>query len=381
MPVNHIVLASGAAVAISIAVATALVIYESPEFQRYTEDFRRRIALAVASLGNRPNQEDRQPRFNRPEDAQGFMTSRRGEAADPGVDADEESRRRQREELMYWNSVRLQNQAKVARQGRGERSRERGSTFDDFLKPDGSAEQGAFVVNTGADVQADRHGLRRRGDVAKPLSASLYANPFADEHHIDPDEMEAAMAVTDAVPGRDPMGMSDLYSATTRDLGEAQFPPEPVSVALIDVGDVPPASPSRTESVATLERRLADDEYMTAGQENRQDAYASIQAWAQESSRDFYSPLPATPAEPASEPELVSDASESDGELTPTDSMSLAGSGVDVANDVMSSRDGHDGRTYDVLSESDGLATPASWSEVGSQLSESDANAAQPMHS
>ncbi|GKT45579.1 uncharacterized protein ColSpa_05760 [Colletotrichum spaethianum] len=107
---------------------------------------------------------------------------------------------------------------------------------------------------------------------------------------------------------------------------------------------------------------------MTAGQENREEAYASIQAWAQGSTAsNFYSPLPMSPPVPMSEPELVSE-----GELTPTDSASLAGSGEDVANDAASSRTGDNSRYYDVLSESEGMMTPASWSEVGSVVSENE---------
>ncbi len=69
-----------------------------------------------------------------------------------------------------------------------------------------------------------------------------------------------------------------------------------------------------------------------------------------------------------SEPEVISE-----GMLTPTDSVSVVGSGEDVANDAASSRnEGETGRPYDVLSESEGMMTPASWSEVGSVISESD---------
>jgi len=55
----------------------------------------------------------------------------------------------------------------------------------------------------------------------------------------------------------------------------------------------------------------------------------------------------------------------SEGHLTPTDSVSV----VDVGYDAASSRGGD----YDVLSDSDeGIATPGSWSEVGSVISESE---------
>jgi hypothetical protein len=369
-PVNHaVILASGAVVVVSAAVAAAIAIYDSPDFRRLTEDVRRRIALAVQSVSNGVQGE---PRFNRPEDADGFLRSRGLAGADPGVDADDESKRRQREELLYWNSMREQQQEK----GTGSRDDEksaselrrtqmsrRGSSFDDFLTKDENAEEGTYVFNTGAEANTTRDGLRRRG---------VYANPFADENGIGNEEIEELM--TDHLAPRKDEIMSDIYSATTREDAEVvEAVPEQSMVnigTLIDVEEPvnPAPATSHTESSNTLERELPDDEYMVAGQEDGNEAYASIQAWAQESSRDFYSPLPVTPAEPMSEGELVSD-----GELTPTDSASLVGSGEDLANDVLSSRDGENGRIYDVMSESEGMATPASWSEVGSQISESDA--------
>ncbi|CRK44295.1 hypothetical protein BN1723_000981 [Verticillium longisporum] len=73
-------------------------------------------------------------------------------------------------------------------------------------------------------------------------------------------------------------------------------------------------------------------------------------------------------------PEMVSE-----GVLTPTDSVSLAGSGEDIANDAVSSKGGDNGRPYDVLSESEGMMTPASWSEVGSVVSENDVQHNEPL--
>ncbi|KAM5348048.1 hypothetical protein ACJ41O_007872 [Fusarium nematophilum] len=368
---NHVVLASGAVVAVSVAVATAVAIYESPELRRYADDVRRRIAVALHAMGEGIEPPHREPLFNRPEDADGFLESRRGPGAEGGVDADEETRRRQREELLYWNSVMLEKQEKEKREKEAAEEarpaitegRQRGSSFDDFLRQDESAERGTYVFNTGADVRAADEGLRRRGDGPRGFS-SLYTNPFADEHHIDAQEMEDDMEASRHIsPENDEV--SDIYSATTRDENEAHA--AALDAALVDIDPTP--ARSETASSATLERELGPDEYMTAGQEDRDEAYASIQAWAQNSSPEFYSPLPVTPTAPMSEPEVLSD----DGMLTPTDSVSLVGSADDVANDAQSSRDGETGRYYDVMSESSGMATPASWSEVGSVISESDA--------
>jgi len=354
-------------VALSVAVAAAIAVYESPELQRMAADLRRRIAIALHSFGDSISPEQRENLFNRPEDAEGFLMSRGlgPGSGEQGVDADEETRRRQREELLYWNSIMLEKQEKDQKE-KGETSpsvtdsQRRGSSFDDFLRQDDGAEKGTYVYNTGADTRGMDEGLRRRGDGPRGFTP-LYTNPFADEHHIDHDEINEEPEQTRQIaPAADEV--SDIYSATTQDKDE-----KPTVAVLIDADPTP--ARSETASTATLEREIGVDEYMTAGQEDRDEAYASIQAWAQNTSTDFYSPLPVTPTAPMSEPEMISD----DGMLTPTDSVSLVGSGEDVANDAQSSREGETGRYYDVMSESSGMATPASWSEVGSVISESDA--------
>lgn len=377
MPIaHHMVLASGAVVAVSVAVATFIAIYESPELRQYADDVRRRIAMAFYSMGDGITPPAREPRFNRPEDAEGFLQSRRGIGAEPGVDADDETRRRQREELLYWNAVRLQQQERESQQLNSSdppprpAKLPRGSTFDDFLQPDTSAEQeGAYVFNSGADTR-DFGGLRRRGEGARGFMSPAYSNPFADEHHIEADEIQDAHIARQLAPEQGEV-MSDIYSATTRDDHEERQTAtlEPVSPApLIDVAPLPISSQSPPP---TLERELAENEFMSAGQEDRRDVHATIQAWAQESSRDFYSPLPVTPVAPMSEPDVISQ-----GELTPTDSISLVGSGEDIANDAHFSEHDSNGRYMDVMSESEGMATPASWSEVGSVISDNDG----PMH-
>ncbi|OLN97289.1 hypothetical protein CCHL11_01270 [Colletotrichum chlorophyti] len=375
--VNNGALASAGVIAVSVAVAAAIAIYESPELRRYADDIRRRIAVALHSLGEGIDPADRPPMFNRPEDAQGFLESRGG--AESGVEADDETRRRQREELMYWNALHLAKKEKESIEAEIAVSRElpsaptRGRSFDDFMQQDETGEKGSFVFNTGANTRGDDEGLvRRRPEGVRGLNPSLFANPFADEYQIDQDELPTEGETDHISPGRDEV-LSDIYSATTRDADERPRDVAPVVPSLPALVDVAEDS-SQSERSATLDRELESDEYMTAGQEDREEAYASIQAWAQGSSpSNFYSPLPMSPPVPMSEPELVSE-----GELTPTDSASLAGSGEDVANDAGSSRAGESGRYFDVMSESEGMMTPASWSEVGSVVSENDAQA--PVH-
>jgi hypothetical protein len=424
MPPNHVAVSAGI-IAVSVVVAAGIAIYESPELRRIAEDIRRRIAIALHSLGDSITPQERENLFNRPEDAEGFLQSRginiRGE---PGVDADEETRRRQREELMYWNAVadekrrretektaealrsnhaaddydkqlkllELQHrermnagqrlnefEAAAAASGSPRANSKRGSSFDDFLREDVNAGRGAFVVNTGADVRYEDAGLRQRGTGPRGLNPSVVTNPFADEYGIDE---HVALENSLVEPAHDEPDETDIYSVSH----DGRQPPTRSATLLAPLEHIPTplveldsaAQPPERASTPTVERQLGPDEYMTAGQEDRHDAYSSIQAWAQNSDPSFYSPLPVSPAGPLSEPELISD----DGVATPTDSASLAGSGVDVADEARSNASHGQGRDYDVISDDDdtGIATPTSWTEVGSIVSESDGGA-QPIHS
>ncbi|KAH9883759.1 hypothetical protein F4778DRAFT_621047 [Xylariomycetidae sp. FL2044] len=379
MPVP--VVAKAGVIAVSVAVAAAIAVYESPELQRMATDLRRRIAIALHNFGDSISPQERENLFNRPEDAEGFLQSRGlGAGGEPGVDADEETRRRQREELMYWNSLLEEKKGKERRGAEKEKTEDsrprastKGSSFDDFLRQDDNAEKGTYVFQTGAQVQNNEGVIRRRGEGARGLDYSVYTNPFSDEHGIDEN---VAFENSLIEPGRDEI-MSDIYSAT--DLGNDEpsrtatlspTPPPPVT-ALVDVNEpVMPQSPHAAPAPSS-ERELGEDEYMTAGQDDRQDAYSSIQAWAQQTSNpSFYSPLPESPAAPLSEPELISD-----GALTPTDSASLAGSGEDIGYEAASVRSGSQARYYDVMSDDESIMTPASWTEVGSVVSESEAGA------
>ncbi|KAI1334820.1 hypothetical protein F5Y15DRAFT_264541 [Xylariaceae sp. FL0016] len=364
-------------VAVSIAVAAAIAIYESPELQRMANDLRRRIAIALHQFGDRISPQERENLFNRPEDAEGFLRSRGIDLNGEGiVDADEETRQRQREELIYWNAIResKKEQEITDLEKTGEarpRSGTRGSSFDDFLREDESGEKGTYIFQSGHESQHNDGLLRRRGDGARGLNYSVYTNPFGDEHGID----ETVAFENSLVEPEKNEVMSDIYSAT--DLGRDE--PAMIAAAL------PPVPPVEVEEPAikqedeqheeprtpTLDRELDANEYMTAGQDRPQDAYSSIQAWAQNTSNpSFYSPLPVSPAAPISEPELISN-----GQLTPTDSASLAGSGEDIGDEARSAISGSQGRYYDVMSDDEGIMTPASWTEVGSVVSESENDA------
>lgn len=368
------VFAKVAIVGVSIAVAAAIAVYESPQARQFAEDVRRKIAIALHSLGDEINPRSQQPRFNRPEDAEGFLQSQGN--AEVGVDADEESKRRQREELMYWNAVHLEKMQKE-KMMRGDRpaNRSRGTSFDDFLQEDHTAEKGTFVYNTGADVvgQADE-GLRQRG-VRGLNRGSVYANPFGDEHGIEMDEQRALDAsLMSPEPSEKFETMSDLYSAN-EDPRPTRETTATIAEQLIDTSEAVPDPPVSFPDEETMMAGSVDYTNMAPRDDT---PFASIHAWAD--STNFYSPLPATPraASPVqyqatpgsptfSDPEI---SVPGNGDVTPTDSGSVA----DSAEEIWAPRSGATSDDdNDVMSvNSDGIATPNSWSEVGSVVSEND---------
>jgi hypothetical protein len=300
-------------------------------------------------------------------------------SAVPGVDADEESKRRQREELMYCNAVHLEKQAKE-RKLRGETSekrpenKSRGSSFDDFLQEDQTAEKGTYVYNTGADVNREaEEGLRQRG-VSGLNRGSLYANPFADENNIDMDEQRAIDASLMSPEATEDSG--DLYCASPRPV-QSRATTSTLEEQLVDTSDAVPDPPVSYPTMEDLHESMNSTNMSARGDS----AYASIHAWADNANNSFYSPLPATPRAATPQQQetvlvptspLFSDPPESvPGDVTPTDSMSVADT-ADSGENVWAPRSGATSEA-DVMSvDGDGIATPDSWTEVGSVVSEND---------
>ncbi|CCD46131.1 hypothetical protein ACHAPF_007418 [Botrytis cinerea] len=394
---NHPVLVSGAVIIAAVAVGAAIAVYESPQARQLAEDVRRRIAVALHSLGDGINPNSRQPRFNRPEDAEGFMQS----ASEVGVDADEDSRRKQREELMYWNAVRMERMEKEQKmdEKRPAGNPTRKPSFEDFLQEDPSAEKGTFVYNTGTDVNGQaEEGLTHRRGVRGLNRSTIYANPFADEHGIDSEEQQAMdrslMSPEDGEQYEsDSEGLYSCHEGRTRPrsrqststLSSAEPIAHEDAETLVDLSE--PFNPDPPVSVPTLENLETEPTYTARAQDN-ENPFASIHAWADhtDNATGFYSPLPVTPHERPSTPTATQSAQvtppsptisdpdyssleslDGDGMITPTDSASLAGSGEEVWHP-------RSGATSDadVMSVDDGIVTPDSWSEIGSLASEDE---------
>ncbi|CAI4216900.1 unnamed protein product [Parascedosporium putredinis] len=322
-------LAVGAGVAaVTVAVAAAIAIYENEDVRRYADQIRRRLAIALHNLGNEldPGQtHDLEPLFNRPEDAEGFLMSSRG-GLEPGVDADDESKKRQREELMYWNALR-ESQMSEKPQPSGEKPRSRAVSFDDFLKPDASGEDGTLVC----------HHRRPRPGCSPPLFLAAITTGIAT-------------GVATGVAGAAAVGIA---SGTLVD---------PEASALIDFGSESSASTisgtlehSEERPRSPVLNEAANDAVDPRFGDRASLLFDDISAWAQATD-------PANrPSSPMSSSGSFSHAGFSDGQLTPTTLYPVHQNFSDAAS-----------QQFEVRSVSEGMFTPASWSEVGSTISEDD---------
>ncbi|OBT63023.1 hypothetical protein VE03_08194 [Pseudogymnoascus sp. 23342-1-I1] len=391
MPVH---VAKGAIIAISVIAATAFAVYESPEVRQFLINLRRQAAHTLHNLGDniepterREEESAQQPLFNRPEDAEGVVER-------DGVDADDASRKRQMEELAYWNSLREEKEKEQKQATDGQRKRTRSSSFGDFLAQDG--DQGTYVLRSGAEPAPSENLVHRHAGRGIDRGA-LFANPFSDEHGIELSSRETGwgsqvdLSQSLMSPGKDEVmsvaGSEGLYCASDnvirRPAGTSAFvapvpfeadqlPSRPAGIVetpsqfsapipsmeeelLIDTSESNEAAPAITARVVSDEAEEA--QYATSASRMQEggetDAYAAIHAWADgaNSTAGFYSPLPVTPQviSEASDGGFRSDVASSDGAATPktVDSVSLVGG----------------------ESESEGRNTPGSWTEVGSVIS------------
>jgi hypothetical protein len=349
-------LAKGLIIAASVLVAAGIAIYESPQVREWVDQSRRKIALALHSLGDE---------FNPPH--------RRPSESEDAFDARQESIRRKRNELVRRareegvavdldELVRIgREEAERAESGRHSGGRaDRARSFDEIVGADGALRGEA----TGVHVQDDE-GVRKRGAAAAAATTAgagfaagaavgaAVANPFADD------------AVLFDVGDDD-----DTFVSTST----------PADAA---------AEQHTHDSSATLAAAPLVD--LTPSTDLAASASADLDMPAQ----SFYSLASSFPAAASSSDALIDPDFHSTGTLTPrstTSHSTLAFSLASDINDQVGSDDGsddvfstlaHDNDTTDAFSDggftdafseggfSDvgrgtGALTPSSWTDVGS---------------
>ncbi|KAL5611461.1 uncharacterized protein BROUX77_001617 [Berkeleyomyces rouxiae] len=410
---NPIAISAGL-IAATVAVAAIVIICESPEVRRYAEGVHRRFAQSMSgrrgvnstASSDDEDEEFCEPLYNRPEDADGFAMSSQArhrlglsedvredidmDTLDNNDDVTEEARLRQREELEYWNAIHESQEMENARRAAAsadaqESMNELVSRIEETFKPD--AEDVTSAFNSGANVNSDGTGLRRRGEnqsqyQSRGLGSSFYTAPLSSSGFAAPQPAAAiAASAFEDIP--------DIYSATNTEddaTRTEEIKPKVSDVAIVSNKTV--LDDNDTASSVTLDRAMTPTSETTPMNpfsdinevQSQNDAFASIQAWAEQSNESFYSPMPlspnavsATAARSTGQSVISLNENDSDDEagegvMTPTGSSDGSAVHVGNGNDTVSNADSRD----DVISQTDGMLTPASWSEIGSVVSDDD---------
>ena len=296
--------------------------------RQWVDESRRKIAIALHSLGDEIG-----PSRSESEDA-----STREDDSPEAV----ERRRRARQEILERG--RMMEEKRRAKSGQSKRAK----SFDDMVD-----DQGRLIVpddvakTTATDGRPQEENLRHRmAEASGAAKGAAMADPFADEMHMDFESIQTPMTVdTEIEPSYSP-------DTVMPDLPPDYTPQERPNLAL----DTDAVSSHPSELLVDLTPTTShasnnsNDLSELACEQPPQATFYSVNEWAEHSSTSFYSP-------PQSE------AADHQTSETAQAAPSEAGTGELV-------EDASDG---DVVSEvGDGMSTPESWTEVGSQVSEND---------
>lgn len=315
-------LAKGIIVGVSVLVAAGIAVYESPQFRRWVNQSRRKIAIALYNLGDEIHPQQ-------PISQDISMTEETNEAA-------VERRRQAREEIAQ------RRQFMHSRRDTTQSSSSTAVSFDALVDQDGKlrAEQD---ITRGVDDHDDKATAQSTAlDTARLASLHKRGGLSEQPFPINEARLEAQREMMEAME-RDRLHL-DLSSETS-----SHHPSESL-IDLTPTSEFPEGNQDETLSSQA-------EYFSTASLANSTQSTHTLQSdrsgfYYASPSQSHHSPAEAIPTSPFQDPEQPSTAS------------SVAGS-LDHVHDELSS----DGTLSEWGQATDGILTPASWSEVGSVIS------------
>ncbi|EAW22600.1 uncharacterized protein NFIA_012890 [Aspergillus fischeri NRRL 181] len=321
--------AKGIIITVAALVAAGIAVYESPQFQEWVNNSRRKIALALHNLGDeiQPRDSTSSPR----EDIS--MMEEVGPAA-------EERRRIAREEIQK-RAAALEERRKRCQGGLI-------GSFDalvdengNLLRPDSREPTDSTLANsTAVDLPSSQlvHRGPKEPDVSASVSEIRPAGTMADSDtlHLEiPSTGNHSASLVDLTPTSDDTDM-DFFASTGDKTEEAERP---------------------VHSSATDQERMSTSSHT---EEGSQTIYEHPESSLIDSNRELRSPF--------------SDLSELNTTGFEQQERSSTPSTADSFSHVYESAEDatSDGTLSDLGRSMDGVATPASWSEVGSVVSNED---------
>lgn len=320
----------GILISLSVLIAAGLAVYENPQVRQWVDTSRRKIAIALHSLG----------------DEIGPPPSRNS-SPDPSTRPDhspeaEERRRRAREEILERGKA-LQEKRNLRKSSSSDKSQ----SFDGLVDKNGTLISDKGEASTTAaetKPQTEDQELRKRnGENKASALGSILANPFADE-----------MQVESSLGTEDSPSPSTVHSSThTLPISLAHdsiYHPSPPALAI----DTEVISNHPSEALLDLTPTTSASSAAHAGLPDSFISVAtnrnpwSVHEWAENTSTSFlYS----------TQSEGTGTGHEESGFATPASGEHLSRVGSDTNSDVWS----EDGTR---------TGTPGSWTEVGSVVSE-----------
>ncbi|KAL8712022.1 MAG: hypothetical protein Q9220_003718 [cf. Caloplaca sp. 1 TL-2023] len=356
----------GFVLSISLLLAAGLAVYENPHVKQWVDESRRKIAIALHSLGDDVEPSPSSHRRTPSEDA-----SMREDTSAEAI----ERRRKARQEIL--DRGRMMEERRKARQASSDVN---SRSFDDIVDKEGNLKYyPAQATTSAAEPQPEQSGLRNRNLEAHGAAlGTAFGNPFADEAHLE--DLSSSTA---------PLHRSTLRSrsSSTATLPASSNPPpvppkEPLDPVpsqatpqapqqprlLIDTDDIS-NHPSEalvnltpTTSVPSLATDLSELDHHSYPSNNSQTNFWSVHEWAENNTgpAQFYTPPISEAAvgdHGGNEEDHLSNANDDD------DDQSDTGTG-ELVSRVGSMSD------MDVMSVVSGVSTPSGWTEMGSQVSE-----------
>ncbi|EED21616.1 conserved hypothetical protein [Talaromyces stipitatus ATCC 10500] len=313
---------TGIIIGVSVLVAAGIAVYESPQFRRWLNQSRRKVAVALYNLGDEIH-----PREVHSEDIS--MTEESGEVA-------EERRRKAREEIEQ------RRQLNQSRRRRSTRSSSAATSFDALVDKDGRLRT--------EDGEDDTRGIFEN-DHAAAQSTALDTSNLSSLHK------RGGSPEPEALTNARLQAQHEMVEAMERDRLHIALPSETSShhpsESLIDLT---PTSefPETTREITSDRGQMENSEYFSVANLSNSTHNSEIGQ-----SEYFYAhPNWSHSSTESSNPFVEHDVSTT---------SSIPGS-LEHVHDGLSS----DGTLSEWGQPTDGVMTPASWSEVGSVVSSDD---------
>ncbi|KAL8947656.1 MAG: hypothetical protein Q9222_006089 [Ikaeria aurantiellina] len=357
-------LAKGIVLSISLLLAAGLAVYENPHVKQWVDESRRKIAIALHSLGD-----DLEPSSSSLHRSSSQDASTREDTSAEAI----ERRRKARQEILERGRM-MEERRKAKQTSSDVKSR----SFDDIVDKEGNLKHDPDQATTSAaEPQIEQPGLRNRNLEAQGAAlGTAFANPFTDEWLADNPISPSAFEF-DSTPRSRSSSTATLPASSNPPPVPPKEPLDPVPVQstlqtqqqprlLIDTDDIS-NHPSEalvnltpTTSVPSLATDLSELDRQSYPSNRSETNFWSVHEWAENNTgpAQFYTP-------PRSEAAVGDHGGNEEDHLSNSndDDRSDTGSGERVSRAGSVS-------DMDVMSEMSGVSTPGSWTELGSQVSE-----------